>query len=116
MDQESAEYTKSADMWSIGCILFELATAKRRVPFPLGDLSVKDLADGLISTPQLTVQDNSLLQEETLCPAASRNLTVLEQLNSILQLCLAVEPEKRVTAAGLKRRFEEMKLKMESKQ
>ena len=105
-----AEYTTSADIWSIGCILFELATVKGRTAFGWEDWPVVCFAKGLSPVPQLTVQDNALLQVETFSPAASATLTILQQLNLILQLCFALDPKERINAFELKARFEQMKV------
>jgi serine/threonine protein kinase len=105
-----AEYTTSADIWAIGCIIFELANTKGRRAFGYDDWPVHKYSTGLSPVPQLTPIDNSHLETRIFDPTANAHLPLLQQLNTILRSCFALDPTKRINVLELKAHFEHMKV------
>ena len=109
-NQNPAEYTTSADIWAMGCVIFELATAKRRRAFGYDNWYAVNFAKGLSPVPQLTNHDNPFLGTPIFSRATNTILPMLQQFNSILELCFAVDPKRRLNALELKARFDDMKI------
>jgi serine/threonine protein kinase len=102
------KYCRRSDSWSIGCILFRVATTNNRSAFK-GDGDVLSFAlDTKIPVPKLAATDNLRLQQLTECPISHQQVTLWEQINAILELCFTREPEQRATAFQLKDRFEKI--------
>jgi len=97
---------RRSDTWSIGCILFKLATTNKRFAFQSDhDVTDFDLRPGR-AAPKLDVTDNVNLQQATSCPTTGRLIPLWEQINHILERCFTREPEYRATVVELKERFE----------
>jgi serine/threonine protein kinase len=105
-----AEFTTSADIWAIGCIIFELATTKKRLAFGYDDWHLVNYSKNLSPVPQLTTADNSSLQTRIFNPAANAPLPLLLQLNTILKSCFGLDPTRRINVLELKAQFEHMKV------
>jgi serine/threonine protein kinase len=102
-------YSKRSDSWSVGCVLFKVATTNKRSAFR-GDWDVAKFAlCPTIPCPRLEPTDNVTLKQETICPAQGRPVPLWEQINSILELCFTREPEQRATAYQLLERFENIR-------
>ena len=89
-------YSTAADMWSLGCILYEMVTMK--LPF-IG----RDIAE----LKEVTTKGEYKPISKT-CP---------DELSHIIQGCLTLDPASRLTASELinneylKRKYKEYKLK-----
>jgi len=94
----------------MGCVIFELATAKRRRAFGYDNWYAVNFAKGLSPVPQLTNHDNPFLGTPIFSRATNTILPMLQQFNSILELCFAVDPKRRLNALELKARFDDMKI------
>lgn len=96
-----------SDIWAIGCILFKLATTNKAAAF-VNDYEVVAYKKHGHSLPQLFETHNPTLQRETLSPECSSRLPFWKQINSLLERCLARDPDERITAMQLKTWFEEV--------
>jgi serine/threonine protein kinase len=110
LGDKPAEYTTSADIWAIGCIIFELATAKKRRAFGYDDWPLHKYSNGLSLVPQLANVDNPSLETHVFDPASNARLPLLQQLNTILKSCFDLDPAKRINVLELKARFEHIKV------
>lgn len=108
--EKSAEYTKSADIWAVGCIIMQLAITKKSNAFTDGgDWAVVNFANGGGSLPQIVETDNPSLLRQSFCPEKGCMRPFWKQLNLIIHKCLSLNPEDRITAMDLKSWFEKMK-------
>jgi serine/threonine protein kinase len=103
------EFSRKSDMWSLGCILYELVT-KERIFFT--DLKTRFFAMGAEAEEFLDALDEEfhpLLLRETFCPVERQEMSFLSQIRSIISSCLSSKPLDRPTAMQLKVRFEEIR-------
>ena len=100
----------SSDIWSIGCILFRLATTNRRNAFE-HDFDVVEYGRNKngYDIPQVDEIDNEALKQETFSLKNGTAMPIWKQLNSILRQCFSRNPGERPSACELKTEFEEMK-------
>jgi serine/threonine protein kinase len=110
-NEEGAEYTSRADIWAIGCILYEIATMKTMRTFGAnGDWGVMNYAKGGEPLPQLKKEDNEFLGVETFCSSTSSSRPLTEQFNCLISRCLDPDPTGRPNTMELKASFEQIKL------
>jgi serine/threonine protein kinase len=104
----TCQFSRKSDIWSIGCVLYRLATKKDAFA---SDEAAVDYARGIKGQlPQITAECNhSLYRLKTFCPEKQKCTSVLEQINSIIGSCLVPNPLRRSTTMQLKVRFELMK-------
>jgi serine/threonine protein kinase len=106
LDDGAVKFCRRSDSWSIGCILFKVATTNARSPFRSDwDVARFDLEPSM-TAPKLNATDNANLGLSTECSERRRPVPLWEQFNDILELCFTREPEQRATAFQLKDRFE----------
>jgi serine/threonine protein kinase len=99
-------FCRRSDSWSIGCILFKVATTNARSPF-CSDWDVATFAvEPWRTVPKLNATDNVNLGLSTECSVRQQQVPLWQQFNDILELCFTREPEQRATAFQLKDRFE----------
>jgi serine/threonine protein kinase len=108
---QPGEFSRKSDIWSVGCILYEIVTGYQIF---LNDLQTRFFAMGLAEgglLDALDIDDNShpFFLRETFCPIEQRKTCFLSQIRSIISACLSSKPLDRPTAMQLKVRFEEMK-------
>ena len=99
--------SKKSDIWSLGCILFQLATTNKACAFD-SDNQVVAFKNGYCKLPLLNKEHNKALKLETICPQQGCLLPFWEQINSILKVCLAQDPGDRPTADQLLISFNKM--------
>lgn len=101
--------TCKSDIWAMGCILFKLATTNKVCAFDsdYSALNYKRDFEGF-ELPQLNEQHNIELRQKTKCKG-EEGQPFWEQLNGIIKVCLAKDPEERPTARELNSRFEMMR-------
>ena len=105
-------YSQRSDSWSVGCILFKVATTNNRSAF-LNDLGVTEFAlDPKKKVPHLAAGDNIHLLQATRCPVTGKTIPLWQQINDILDTCFTREPEQRAKVADLMTRFESMWLNL----
>lgn len=105
---DGREFCRRSDSWSIGCILFKVATTNNRSAFR-NDFDVAQYSlSPKIGCPKLEANDNIKLQLETECPIQGHRIPLWQQINAILELCFTREPEQRATAFQLKEIFEKI--------
>jgi serine/threonine protein kinase len=104
--ESNPSYCRRSDCWSIGCILFKVATTNARSAFS----SDWDVTSFVLKperpVPKLDATDNINLQRSTWCPVRRTSIPIWEQINDIFELCFTRDPEQRATAFELKKRFE----------
>lgn len=105
-----AEVSRKSDIWAIGCILFKVASCNRACAFTsdYNVIAFKNRHEGH-ALPQLEEGHNKALCHAIWCPERDRVLPLWEQVNSMIKLCLAIDPEERPTALELSNRFEKMR-------
>lgn len=112
-DAKPYVFTRQFDIWSIGCLLFYLATGGKHAF--RDELEVANFGKPILKStiPQLSAaesdSDGSTLNCETFSSETQRRAPVWEQLNSIVAICLVANPLERATTMRLKVRLEEMK-------
>jgi len=105
-------YSQRSDSWSVGCILFKVATTNNRSAF-LNDFGVTEFAlDPKKKVPHLAAVDNIHLLQPTRCPVTGKTIPLWQQINDILDTCFTREPEQRAKVADLMTRFESMWLNL----
>jgi serine/threonine protein kinase len=103
------EFSRKTDMWAVGCILHHIATTGKSLPFR-SDWEVMAFSmSESTQIPEVSKTANPTLERETFCAYEKKAMPVLKQINSMIGLCLCLQPEHRATAMQLKVRFERMK-------
>lgn len=103
------QFSRKSDVWSIGCILYRLVT--KRDAFLSDDAAVKYANGSGDRLPQIDKGTiSSIGHFKTICPEKLNMISFLEQINSIISLCLHPDPLARATAMQLKIQFEMMKI------
>lgn len=98
-------FCQKSDSWSLGCILFKVATTNQRSAFD-SDFDVADFAlNPNRPTPQLHATDNVNLQQAILSPEGNY-VPIWQQINTILKDCFTREPKARPKVEELKDKFE----------
>lgn len=102
--------SRKCDIWAVGCILFKVAATDRASAFAndYGPIALKQQSKDR-SLPQLSETHNESLRRETMCPEEDRKIPLWKQVNAVLKLCFALNPEERASAFELSRRFDMMR-------
>jgi serine/threonine protein kinase len=111
--EQPGEFSRSSDIWAIGCILYSVASTGKRKAFS-DDVEVMSYSQVLRPCPRITTDFPASFNDELVLPASDRKTTFLEEVNSIIASCLAIQPEGRPTALNLKLRFEAIRARLES--
>jgi serine/threonine protein kinase len=111
--EQPGKFSRSSDIWAIGCILYSVASTGKRKAFS-HDGEVMNYSQGWQSCPRITTDFPASFNDEFVLPALDRKTTLLEEVNSIIASCLAIQPEGRPTALNLKLRFEAIRAHLES--
>jgi len=106
--EDHGQFSRKSDIWAMGCILFRLATTAKKSAFK-NDGSVLVYSQGYGICPQIDEVVNPSLRREIYCPDEESKTSCLSQINSLVALCLTLEPSARATTMKLKVTFERMK-------
>ena len=101
--------SKESDIWAVGCILFQIATTKTFRAFKTDyDTLGYMMRWAGFELPQLKEDYNDALQDKVMCLETGSLAPVWEQINCILEGCLAIAPEAKPSASQLHERFRKM--------
>ncbi|CAD8043083.1 unnamed protein product [Paramecium primaurelia] len=92
---QGQDYTYSSDIWSLGCILFEMCTLKRAFD--------GDQFDQVLNKIQQRKLQQEILIQDQIDPTISDTRTYTSELVNLIQSLLNVDPSKRPTAKELLR-------------
>ena len=100
-------FSKKSDIWSIGCILYALASTGVKSAFP-SDSVAYWYAHGETEVPQLSETNNPNLSRQTTTQSGI-SAPVWIVLNGIVKHCLSPLPEARLSASELITQFQDLR-------
>ena len=91
----SGTFSLGSDMWSFGCIIFDVCSTGKRMAFAF-DKDLDDYVKGVVTEPpQLVQADNKALTSHD-----------LQIFNGIIRDCLSIKPHNRPSAESLSNMFQ----------